>query len=142
MDTITDGVLVGDMNGSLVGNPSIVPNFRSGGMLTLNGEGQYISYGEQTKGTCLHDFSHCEHKSFSISLWLRVKENIDSDIFSNSGGTQTTKGVELSYKSSAQIIAKVKTENDKYNLKYTSSGIFGKWHHYFINFELIIRPHL
>ena len=52
MDMIVDGIVIGDINGTTYGNPLVAPMpYHEGNFISLNGEGQYIDFGQQA-GSC------------------------------------------------------------------------------------------
>ena len=108
MDCIEDGVLLGDISGTVTGGATLVDG-RRGKALYTNGVDQWVDLGNH-RNKCFGNLEICSY-GYVISFWLKTTPGSNQRHYVNSGGhTSRSVGITV-YKSGDTLNAMFRTTN-------------------------------
>ncbi len=81
-ECVSDGVLLGPINGTLKGGASLVREGYESALQTID-DTQYVTFGDQSH-ICLGNLSHCPY-GFTLAIWLKTPEQPQQNFFVSSG---------------------------------------------------------
>ena len=100
METIESGILVGNINGTIIGSPTLVTG-KKGLALQIGDYNRRVDFGDQS-GTCLGNFMLCIH-GWVAAFWMRP-DVVDNGYIMDTGGAATARqGVLLEWRFSSLI---------------------------------------
>ena len=74
MDEINENEVAGTTNGHVVNNPYLIQGLAGNAISLYPEQGQYVTYGSITHGTCARELTWdtCTSGYLSISFWFRI----------------------------------------------------------------------
>ena len=137
MDDIAAGVLVGSVNGDIIGGAQLVGG-KKGKALNTNGLDQCVDLGNQ-RDNCMGNLDNC-HTTFVMAMWLRMHRyddlgaNNDEYYITSGGHTDRSMGVALLMREkSIRVI--FRTASRVWELSYTTEPKLHTWYHVFLSWS-------
>ena len=137
MDDIAAGVLVGSVNGDIIGGAQLVGG-RKGKALNTNGLDQCVDLGNQ-RDNCMGNLDNC-HTTFVVAMWLRMHRyddpgaNNDEYYITSGGHTDRSMGVALLMREK-NIRVIFRTASRVWEPSYATEPKLHTWYHVFLSWS-------
>ena len=138
MDKLSGGLLLGSVDGSLIGGVQLVGG-KKGKAIYTNGLDQWVNLGNQ-RANCMGNIENC-NQGFVMIMWLRIHRYDDPGAYNdeyyitNGGHTERSMGVALLMREK-NIVVYFRTASKVWELTYDTVPTLDTWYHVTMTWSL------